>query len=174
MLDLWLGRKVVKRCPRGHWMELGLRRCPSCFSGAQEAAAPRDIAERTVLLGAEARPAERPLRAPAVTATVVRLRATAGPLAGRQMTLEEGLHRLGKAPKEEAGSYAIRVAEDPFLSREHAVLSVSGSRLGVKDLGSTNGTHVNGQRITQAELHDGDELRLGESAFRVEIGPAGS
>jgi pSer/pThr/pTyr-binding forkhead associated (FHA) protein len=38
------------------------------------------------------------------------------------------------------------------------------------DLGSTNGTHVNGQKITQAPLRDGDEIAVGLSRFRfVEI-----
>lgn len=155
-------------------MEPGLRRCPRCFAGAQATAAPRDIAERTVLLAAEAPQAARSPHAAAVAATVVRLRASAGPLAGKQITLQEGAHRFGKAPQDEPGVRTICVADDPFLSREHAVLSVSGNQIGVNDLGSTNGTYVNGQRVTQAILRNGDELRLGESVFRVEIGPTGS
>jgi hypothetical protein len=102
------------------------------------------------------------------------LRATAGSLAGQQITLPEGTHRFGKAPQEKPGVRAIRIADDPFLSREHAELRLSGDQVGLNDLGSTNGTCVNGQRVSQAILHDGDELRLGECVFRVEIGSTGS
>jgi len=174
MFDFWLGRKVIKRCPQGHRMEPGLRRCPRCFAGAQAMAAPRDMAERTVLLKAEVPAAAKPAPAAAVAVAVVRLRATAGSLSGQQFTLSEGTHRLGKAPQEEPGVRAIRIANDPFLSREHVELRVSGSQVGLNDRGSTNGTFVNGQRVSQAILHDGDELRLGESVFRVEIGRPGS
>ena len=155
-------------------MEPGLRRCPSCFAGARAMGSPRDMAERTVLLTAEAPPAVRPAPAAAVSVTVVRLRATAGSLAGQQFTLSEGTHCFGKAPPEKPGVRAIRIADDPFLSREHAELRVSGNQVGLNDLGSTNGTCVNGQRVSQAILHDGDELRLGECVFRVEIGSRGS
>ena len=155
-------------------MEPGLRRCPSCFAGARAMASPRDMAERTVLLTAEVPPAMRPAPAAAVSVSVVRLRATAGSLAGQQITLSEGTHRFGKAPQEKPGVRAIRISNDPFLSREHAEVRVSGNQVGLNDLGSTNGTCVNGQRVSQAILRDGDELRLGECVFRVEIGSTGS
>jgi hypothetical protein len=174
MLDFWLGRKVIKRCSQGHRMEPGLRRCPRCFAGAQAMATPRDMAERTVLLTAGAPLAARSVPAVAVAATVVRLRATAGSLAGQLITLSEGTHRFGKAPQEPPGVRAIRIADDPFLSREHAEIRVSGNQVGLNDLGSTNGTCVNGQRVSQAILRDGDELRLGECVFRVEIGSTSS
>jgi pSer/pThr/pTyr-binding forkhead associated (FHA) protein len=44
------------------------------------------------------------------------------------------------------------------VSRRHAVIIVSGERVLIEDLGSANGTFVNGQRITSHELHDGDEI----------------
>jgi pSer/pThr/pTyr-binding forkhead associated (FHA) protein len=44
------------------------------------------------------------------------------------------------------------------VSRRHAVIIVSGERVVIEDLGSANGTFVNGQRITSHELHDGDEI----------------
>ena len=52
-----------------------------------------------------------------------------------------------------------------LVSRLHCQLSASGDALRVKDLDSTNGTFVNGKRITAATLQPGDRLGVG----RVEL-----
>jgi pSer/pThr/pTyr-binding forkhead associated (FHA) protein len=44
------------------------------------------------------------------------------------------------------------------VSRRHAAIKTSGDRVLIEDLGSANGTFVNGQRITSQELKDGDEI----------------
>ena len=62
-----------------------------------------------------------------------------------------------------------RLDGEPALSRRHArlVRAADGS-LAIEDLGSLNGTHVNGRRITSATpLRHGDELRLGETVIAV-------
>ncbi len=58
--------------------------------------------------------------------------------------------------------------DDPLISRDHArVLRRAGS-LWIEDLGSTNGTYLNGQRLFEpALLRPGDEIRLGNTALRV-------
>ncbi|HEV2776749.1 MAG TPA: FHA domain-containing protein [Solirubrobacteraceae bacterium] len=48
------------------------------------------------------------------------------------------------------------------ISRRHAMLTRDGDRVIVTDLGSTNGTFVNGRWITQAEVLPGDKLQLGQ------------
>ncbi|HQQ62984.1 MAG TPA: FHA domain-containing protein [Pseudomonadales bacterium] len=53
------------------------------------------------------------------------------------------------------------------MSRRHASLSVENGILTVKDLGSANGTYVNGQRVEEAQLKDGDQLRLDKLDFTV-------
>lgn len=58
------------------------------------------------------------------------------------------------------------------LSRKHAQLSIVNGHLMVKDLGSANGTFVNGERVQEAKLQRGDELRLDTLSFTV-IGPGG-
>lgn len=57
------------------------------------------------------------------------------------------------------------------LSRRHAELSVIDSVLYVRDLGSANGTYLNGKPVTEARVKRGDELRFDTLSFGV-IGPA--
>ncbi|MBU2885118.1 FHA domain-containing protein [Gilvimarinus agarilyticus] len=57
------------------------------------------------------------------------------------------------------------------LSRRHARLDVKQGVLYVKDLGSANGTYLNGKAITEARVKRGDELRFDTLSFGV-IGPA--
>ena len=68
------------------------------------------------------------------------------------------------------GSVDIRL-DDSHVSREHASLEVYGANcVLLKDLGSTNGTLVNGKRIKVAELEDGDTIELGTSRLAITIG----
>lgn len=57
------------------------------------------------------------------------------------------------------------------LSRRHAQLQVIDGMLFVKDLGSANGTFLNGQAVTEARVKRGDELRFDALSFGV-LGPA--
>ena len=60
---------------------------------------------------------------------------------------------------------------DPTVSRWHAELIRDGDRWVVRDMGSTNGTRVNGWRVRRAVLEPGDVLALG--AQRVVFGRRG-
>ena len=60
--------------------------------------------------------------------------------------------------------------DDPSVSSHHAQLTLQGSGAYLlRDLGSTNGTRVNGLRITEATLHPGDQVRFGrvEAVFEA-------
>lgn len=57
-----------------------------------------------------------------------------------------------------------------YLSRQHAELIPVGLTLEVKDLGSSNGTFIRGERVTSATLHSGDEIGFDTLRFRLEIG----
>ncbi|MDI1463440.1 FHA domain-containing protein [Catellatospora sp. KI3] len=75
-----------------------------------------------------------------------------------------------------ADSNDIAVPADRLLSRLHAVFEHYPAGWCVRDLGSRNGTYVNGQRIWQEQvLADGDEIRAGASRFVLRSGraPAG-
>ncbi len=59
----------------------------------------------------------------------------------------------------------------PSVSKVHCVLVKTDGLLFVRDLGSTNGTKVNGQRVVRGALLPGDELAFAEARFRVFLGP---
>jgi len=88
----------------------------------------------------------------------------AGPHSGSSIPLAEGVFRLGRGVD---SHYAL--AGDHFLSDVHFAI---GSRTEVyllKDLGSLNGTFVNGVRVERARLNDGDRILAGHSAFGLRI-----
>jgi DNA-binding winged helix-turn-helix (wHTH) protein len=59
------------------------------------------------------------------------------------------------------------VLDDTCVSRRHARLRVTGSSVMIEDLGSRNGTSVNGERISgPVSLHDGDEITIGTFTLR--------
>jgi len=55
------------------------------------------------------------------------------------------------------------------VSRRHCQINQDEGKLRVRDLGSRNGTYVNGQRVEEAELSAGDEIRIGPLQFCVQI-----
>lgn len=57
------------------------------------------------------------------------------------------------------------------LSRAHAAFGWDEGGFFVQDLGSTNGTFVNGARETRASLHDGDEVQVGKLHLRIVLPP---
>ena len=96
-----------------------------------------------------------------------------GPAAGRQLEPTATALEFGREAGEDG-----RLAGDPQLSRRHARVSrFEGGRLMVEDLGSTNGTFVNGRRIEQPTLlSPGDTVAMGDTTMTVlaadEAGPA--
>ena len=61
---------------------------------------------------------------------------------------------------------------DLEISRRHAVIEVFGREMiFLRDLGSTNGTYHNGQRITVSRVHNGDTIGVGRSVLKLDIRP---
>jgi pSer/pThr/pTyr-binding forkhead associated (FHA) protein len=94
---------------------------------------------------------------------------TAGTLvirAGRETGNEyplDGELILGREP-----SAVDLVLEDPGVSRRHAAVRALGGQITVEDLGSSNGTFVNGESIrAEVELADGDEIQVGGTLLSV-------
>jgi hypothetical protein len=63
----------------------------------------------------------------------------------------------------------ITLSNDHTVSRKHASISVSGAGYSIKDEGSSNGTSVNGVKITEQSINPGDEILIGGTKFRFEI-----
>jgi pSer/pThr/pTyr-binding forkhead associated (FHA) protein/outer membrane biosynthesis protein TonB len=86
----------------------------------------------------------------------------------REVTFDRSIINVGKQ-----SSSNLRL-EDINVSRKHAVIERRESgEWRITDLGSTNGTTVNGRRITQAILQDGDRVLIGESTLVVGISREG-
>lgn len=86
-----------------------------------------------------------------------------GPDQGREFLLAPINIKIGRR----AENY-IKL-NDPKVSREHAILEYSFLKKTflLKDLGSTNGTYCNNQRIENTFIFPGDEIRVGESVLKV-------
>lgn len=63
--------------------------------------------------------------------------------------------RIGRRPGSDL------VLPDPRVSRDHAVVEASGAAYCLRDLGSRNGTIINGQPVAEADLRDGDRIAIG-------------
>ncbi|GAA4695907.1 FtsK/SpoIIIE domain-containing protein [Streptomyces youssoufiensis] len=122
-------------------------------------------------LQAPAAPEEQPHPYPALcSAAPARLHVVAGPDAGGVHLLHGGQARIGRS------SNADVPLDDPDVSRAHCAVSVSDDgRVTVVDLGSTNGTHLDGMPVGNqpAPLSPGALLRIGESALRLHAPPPG-
>ncbi len=77
---------------------------------------------------------------------------------GRVIPIEKSRLTLGRADCDIS-------LKDPELSRQHALISIHGMNARLEDLGSTNGTFVDGERIESAELSDRSEFRIGFHEF---------
>jgi hypothetical protein len=104
--------------------------------------------------------------APASLEAAGRLRLVAP---GAVIDLVEGETVLGRE------SQAAVWLGDEAISRRHARITVAGMRATLEDLGSKNGTFLNGERLgSPRALHEGDEVRLGSHRFRFSGSAAGS
>jgi len=68
-----------------------------------------------------------------------------------------------------AASNDIRLVDDEFASSRHARIEPRRDGVWVEDIGSTNGTYLNGTRLSRAQkLTSGDVIRVGETDLRYE------
>ena len=84
-----------------------------------------------------------------------------GPNPGFQFALHQAVTTAGRGPR--SGIFL----DDLTVSRHHAEFHLERGELQVVDIGSLNGTYVNGQPIDSAVLSNGDEIQMGK--FRLEL-----
>jgi pSer/pThr/pTyr-binding forkhead associated (FHA) protein len=82
---------------------------------------------------------------------------------GLEMPLDRDWMVIGR------GRSADLVIAEPTISRAHAAIGWDAEGFFMQDLGSTNGSKVNGQRQPLARLADGDDLQLGKLHLRISL-----
>jgi pSer/pThr/pTyr-binding forkhead associated (FHA) protein len=94
---------------------------------------------------------------------LARVMVVAGPGAGAEFAIDRERIIVGRGPGVD------RAFEDPAMSRQHAAIEFAGGGLRLRDLGSTNGTRLNGQAVQSAELRHGDRFEIGGRVFQLAI-----
>jgi pSer/pThr/pTyr-binding forkhead associated (FHA) protein len=117
---------------------------------------------------AAAAPASKPASArastgPATVATAKRLVITSGPKAGLELPLGGDSLTIGRS------SESALVIRDDYTSSHHARLMLRGDAWAIQDLGSTNGTFVAGQRVSDrpVSLSLGTPIKVGATTFEL-------
>ena len=87
-----------------------------------------------------------------------------GPSRGARASVGSEIARIGTADGNDL------VLADRTVSRFHCELSLRGNTIILRDCGSTNGTLIDGVRVREAEIPPGTLVRIGSSAFHVELG----
>lgn len=83
-------------------------------------------------------------------------------IGGRTLALPQGTLDVGRMPD------CWLTLDDDLISRYHARFHVSGRQLELEDLGSRNGTYVNGRRLSgRTLLQDSDQVRIGREVMAV-------
>jgi serine/threonine-protein kinase len=95
----------------------------------------------------------------------VTLRVIAGPQTGRVFTFEQ--HETFLIGRSEDAHFCL--PQDRYFSRHHCLLEIAPPQCFLRDLGSTNGTFVNGIRVDSVYLKSGDRIQGGETVLEVEV-----
>jgi serine/threonine-protein kinase len=96
----------------------------------------------------------------------VTLEVTAGPHEGRRFSFPR--HDIFIVGRSKHAHFRLP-AKDRYFSRIHFLVEANPPQCQLTDLGSRNGTFVNGQKVRSAGLHDGDLIKAGRTILRVSI-----
>ena len=95
----------------------------------------------------------------------VTLRVLAGPHVGRTFVFDQ--HDTFLIGRSDAAH--LYLPDDRFFSRHHCLLEIAPPRCFLRDLGSTNGTFVNGVKVSETYLRNGDQIQGGQTVLGVEV-----
>jgi Mg-chelatase subunit ChlD len=157
-LAFWLWRRSQKPAP--------VYTIPSTVEIESEPAAavepPVEPRHRTTVIG-------QYFPVPGSGQPAVILRGVAGPVDGRQHAVEKEIFSIGANAEND-----LPIAEDEYVSGEHAYLRYEKGSLFIFDKASRNGTFVNDAKVPESGfvLRSGDRIKLGDSTFEV-VMPSG-
>jgi hypothetical protein len=97
------------------------------------------------------------------TGYAAKLTFESGPFAGRIIALPNQMVTFGRAPDNDI------VVGDPATSGRHGRIEVRGRQFWISDLGSTNGTLVNGEPVLEKQLAHGDVIAIGQNVIRFTL-----
>lgn len=166
------GRRYARTCPESHPLAPAWAFCPVCPSPIGRSAPDQQLAVSPLGGGFVGRGVATLLRRPLASPPLVGpppagppddllvrlLPAIAG--AGEVVIRRPGA-RIGRNPAAQVS------VDDPTVSWDHAQIVTRDGAPAVVDLGSSNGTYLNGERVEQGILLAGDELQIGGVIFRV-------
>ena len=92
-----------------------------------------------------------------------KLVALTGRHAGMEYSLDRDCVTMGRGP---GVDFAF---DDPAMSRQHAAVDYADGGFRIRDLGSTNGLRINGNRVQAEEIKHGDRLEVGTQVFQLVI-----
>ena len=95
----------------------------------------------------------------------VTLNVVAGPQTGRTFTFDQ--HDTFMIGRSEDSHFCL--PHDRFFSRHHCIVEIAPPQAFLRDLGSTNGTFVNGLRVDTTYLKHGDRIQGGETVLEVQV-----
>lgn len=96
---------------------------------------------------------------------IVTLRVLSGPHVGRTFVFDQhDTFLIGRSD-----TAHLYLPDDRFFSRNHCLLEIAPPRCFLRDLGSTNGTYVNGVKVSEAYLRNGDQIQGGQTVLGVEV-----
>ena len=169
------GRQQGKVCPNGHVMHPSWDVCPYC----------QEMQQAMMKQGGQAMPSMPMPMAPSGLGTAMLDVNQLGPMAGERgrgstdksrevcgwIVAMNGAHkgedfrlRVGKNVIGTAADCDI-VLTDKKISRKHATIRFEGGEFQIADLDSSNGTHVNDEKVQKHDLIDNDVIKLGDIEF---------
>jgi len=93
------------------------------------------------------------------------LRVLEGPYRGREFSFDHhDTFLIGRSDNAH-----LYLPDDRFFSRHHCLLEIAPPRCFLRDLGSMNGTFVNGQKVTEVFLRNGDRIQGGQTVLEVQV-----
>jgi pSer/pThr/pTyr-binding forkhead associated (FHA) protein len=99
---------------------------------------------------------------------------TARPAKAFALRFISGKYQGGEFPLPAQGEIVIgrsseldMVLVEDMVSRRHSKITVTGDQIFIQDLGSTNGTFVNGEKVKRAKLNEGDRILIGTSIIKL-------